>query len=106
MSVSFIDVPSEEIKRETSAQAKIPDRLNIGPGFPDFIPGTQGRPFSTRAHLLDSGRSPGFPTASAAFPSRFAETVAHAGRRAPFRSISKGWGYSGGPAPDFNGVPY
>ena len=56
--------------------------------------------------MLGSGRSPGFPTFSAAFPSRISETVARDGRKVFLSCDSKGWVHSGGPAPDSHGVPH
>jgi hypothetical protein len=51
------------------------------------------------------GRSSDSPACSAAFPSLLDETVAFSAEQVPFVN-EKGRGYSGGTAPEFNGIPY
>jgi len=59
-----------------------------------------------RLGFVNLGRSSDFPGRFAAFPSASRQTVAHSGKTL----FSSGWnrkqGYSGGTAPDFNGIPY
>jgi hypothetical protein len=61
------------------------------------------------------GRSSGSPALLATFPSRLVETVAFAAKRVlslyttnnkKSNKQQKERGYSGGTAPDFNGIPY